>query len=144
MAPAEDRSYLLFCPAALTLALGAGLLLGMLAGLAPLLGWRLPDAALVGAHAVSELDGWLGLFVSGFGLRLVHRAPLPGVVSMSVLGLLFAGVTLRLAGLVGGPRPWALLAGEALQGTGTLLFAFAAGYSIWRGRGAVGVSPGGC
>ena len=93
--PAEERSYLVFAACALLFVLGVGLALGIAI---PLTG---DEEALVQAHAAAQLEGWLGLFVAGMGLRLVPRLsgrrPFPTSLTAAVFGLLALGAVLRVA-----------------------------------------------
>ncbi len=139
--PAEERSYLLFLGTALVLTLGAGLVLGFLVPLAPGLGWRLDEAALVQAHGWVQLQGWLGLVVAGMALRLVprlaHRPPLPTALTLSLFGLMCAGTLLRLAGGVGhvGRHPLPVLSAAALEAAGLAGVAAALAWTLVRSRG---------
>ena len=93
--PAEERSYVAFAACALFFSLGVGLVLGVAI---PLTGGR---EAIVQAHEAAQLEGWLGLFVAGMGLRLVPRLsgrrPFPTALTASVLVLLVSGAGLRVA-----------------------------------------------
>lgn len=84
-----------FAACALFFSLGAGLALGVAI---PLTGG---GEATVQAHEAAQLQGWLGLFVAGMGLRLVPRLsgrrPFPTALTASVLVLLASGAVLRVA-----------------------------------------------
>ena len=93
--PAEERSYVAFAACALFFSLVVGLALGVAI---PLTGG---GEAMVQAHEAAQLEGWLGLFVAGMGLRLVPRLsgrrPFRTALTASVLLLLVSGVGLRVA-----------------------------------------------
>lgn len=131
--PAEERSYLAFAFAAVLIVLGAGLGLGVAAALSR-------DArfaeALAQAHTTTQLEGWIGLFVAGMGLRLAPRLagrrPLSSGVTVSVLVLLVAATAVGVA------APWApglRVAGAiALAGASMILAAAMAVSLASRGR----------
>lgn len=131
--PAEERSYVAFAFTALSLSLGVGLTLGIVIAVADSggspLAARIPR--LIQAHAWTQLQGWLGLFVAGMGLRLMPRLagrrPLPRALAVAVLVLLGLGVVLRV------------VAQALLDGSGaTLVLRLSAGLSAG-GSVALGV-----
>ena len=113
-APSEERSYLAFAFVALLFVLGAGLGLGVASALT-----RDPRStgALAHAHAAVQLEGWIGLFVAGMGLRLIPRLtgrrPAPTRLTAPVLALLAGATAAEVA------APWA----PGLRSAGALAFA---------------------
>ncbi len=126
-APAEDRTYLGFMAASLGVALGAGLVLAVLLAVAT--SPELNQARLIQAHGWAQLQGWLGIFVAGMGLRLVPRLcgrrPLPRPLSLTALILLTAGVVGRVVAQTVDRAAWLFLAAAILAAAGMVLISAA-------------------
>ncbi|GIW18229.1 MAG: hypothetical protein KatS3mg064_1386 [Tepidiforma sp.] len=139
----EDRTYLGYVAAALASALLGGFALAVWMPLAA------TDAVpgieraprLVQAHGWLQLQGWAGLFVAGMAIRIVPRfagrRPVPGRVTVPLLGLLAAPLALRLFAV-----PWldgeaagaAALAAGLLTAAGCAGVAAVLGWTLLRGR----------
>lgn len=81
--------------------------------------------ALIQAHGWTQLLGWSGLFVAGFSLRLLPRfAGRPeksARISLALLGILVAGILLRLVGsMIGGSIQSLAAVGEIVTAAGIL------------------------
>jgi hypothetical protein len=132
--PAEDRTYLGFMAASLGVALGAGLVLAVLLAVTTSRGPN--QARLVQAHGWAQLQGWLGIFVAGMGLRLIPRLcgrrPLPRALTLAVLFLLTAGVIGRVIAQTVDRVPWLFLSAALLAASGMFLVAFGLLFTLAR------------
>ena len=87
--------------------------------------FRERQPVLIQAHGWTQLAGWAGLFVAGFSLRLLPRfAGRPEKsprISITILGILVAGILLRIVGsMFGGSIQGLAAAGELVTGAGIL------------------------
>lgn len=85
------------------------------------------------------LSSWLGIGLLVVGGYLVLSLVVPGISVIGSLALLLAGIALLYLHLVRGAPPWALYAGAALAGMGSMRVLGALLPGDWHGTTAIGV-----
>jgi hypothetical protein len=129
----REPPYQVFILSSLTIAVGAGFLLGTLVSFSIVLdwGWGRRYTPLIQAHGQVQLLGWLGLFIMGMAYRLLPRfsgRPLAfPIVVWASWATLLASVIVRLAAAALEAGAWQRF---ALVGSGALGLAAAVAFAL--------------